>query len=219
MIRRIARILALYSGPVCCGRNRGRAAHRARVQSRRDCITAFNLIQAHNSSPYLSSGTPTTAACSIAGMREQKLFDLARVDVLAAANDHVFDPAGDLEITVRQPQRPDRPCAASRRGRSRRRSRQAGCNSRSSCYARGCKVRPMCCQASVAPVAGSMIFTSTPGNARPTVSTRSSSGSSASRLRDERRRFGLAVADRDFAGSASGPSRPASFRWGRGCRP
>src|SRR4029077_11820361 len=31
----------------------------------------------------------------------QELFDLARIDVLAAADDHVLDPADDVDVTVR----------------------------------------------------------------------------------------------------------------------
>src|SRR4029077_10508716 len=34
------------------------------------------------------------------GMRVQEFLDLARVDVLAAANDHVFDPADDVDVPL-----------------------------------------------------------------------------------------------------------------------
>ena len=37
------------------------------------------------------SGSPTTCTSAIFGMRVQKLLDLARIDVLAAANDHVLE--------------------------------------------------------------------------------------------------------------------------------
>ena len=37
-------------------------------------------------------------------MREQELLDLARVNVLAAADDHVLDPPGDAVIAVGLPQ-------------------------------------------------------------------------------------------------------------------
>ena len=48
-----------------------------------------------------SSGTPITCALRDRGMLEQHLLDLARVDVLAAADHHVLDAADDVDVAVR----------------------------------------------------------------------------------------------------------------------
>ena len=57
-------------------------------------------MQAQTASPYLASGTPTTATSSTAGWPIQKLLDFPRRDVLAAADDHVLHAADDVAIAL-----------------------------------------------------------------------------------------------------------------------
>ena len=52
-------------------------------------------------------------------MREQQVLDLARIDVLAAADDHVLEPAFDAAGSRVRPSMPGRRCGTSRRRRSR----------------------------------------------------------------------------------------------------
>ncbi len=63
-------------------------------------IPSRSRMQAHTASPYLASGTPTTATSSTAGWPIEKLLDFARRDVLAAADDHVLHSADDVAIAL-----------------------------------------------------------------------------------------------------------------------
>ena len=57
-------------------------------------------MNAATTSPHFSSGKPTTATSATAGWREQQFLDLARIDVLAAADDHVLEPALDRAVAA-----------------------------------------------------------------------------------------------------------------------
>src|SRR6202040_1849362 len=47
-----------------------------------------------------SIGDPDDSGIDDVGMQVEELFDLPRVNVLAAANHHVLDPAGDSDVSV-----------------------------------------------------------------------------------------------------------------------
>jgi hypothetical protein len=49
---------------------------------------------------FRSLGTPITCASCTPGWRVQELLDLARVDVLAAADDHVLDAPDDVDVAL-----------------------------------------------------------------------------------------------------------------------
>ena len=92
---------------------------------------ARSTTNARGTSPHRSSGTPTTATSSTAGMRGERLLDLDRRDVLAARDDEVLLAVDDREVAVRVDDVRGHRCAASRRER-RGRSRRGGPSSRSS---------------------------------------------------------------------------------------
>ena len=54
----------------------------------------------HMRSPSTSSGIGTTAASTIAGWACRRFLDIGRIDLDAAAVDHVLDPAGDDDIAI-----------------------------------------------------------------------------------------------------------------------
>ena len=148
-------------------------------------------------SPHLSSGRPTTATDADGRVREQQLLELARVDVLAAADDHVLQAALDACSSRGRPSRPGRRCAASRRRRWPRRSARA---SRSSCASRGsraCTIRRPRRSARCRPVSGSTILISTCGIGAPIVPDLSSIVSSGRVMRRDRRALGLPEHDRE----------------------
>ena len=83
-------------GPLVTGQPRARERH--------------DLLRGHKSpgasgpprgttSPQRSSGTPNTATSATAGWSEHR-FDLGRVHVLAAGDDHVLDPVDDEQVAV-----------------------------------------------------------------------------------------------------------------------
>ena len=57
-------------------------------------------MKAATSSPHFSWGMPMTATSPTFGMLEQELLQLARIDVLAAADDHVLQPAFHRAVTA-----------------------------------------------------------------------------------------------------------------------
>ncbi len=59
-----------------------------------------SLIQAQTSSPYFGSGTPITSTSLDLRVCVEELLDLAREDVLAAADHHVLDAPDDLAVAV-----------------------------------------------------------------------------------------------------------------------
>ena len=75
-------------------------------------------------------------------MGVEELLDLARVDVLAAADDHVLDPADDVDVALVVHRRRGRRCASSARRRSPRRSPPGRSSSRASPSSRACRARP-----------------------------------------------------------------------------
>ena len=68
--------------------DRGGAAPAVRLHDRGDLLAPRR------------SGTPSTATSATGGMGEQHVLDLARVDVLAAADDHVLEPAVDAQVAA-----------------------------------------------------------------------------------------------------------------------
>src|SRR2546428_5061432 len=60
---------------------------------------APGTTKAATRSPNLSSASPATATLD-AGVARESLLDLDRMDVLAAADDHVVDAPGDVEVAV-----------------------------------------------------------------------------------------------------------------------
>ena len=83
-----------------CSAPAGPRRTRARASAVSGSAPSRSLTQAHSSSPYFTSGTPMTCASSDVRVGVEELLDLARVDVLAAADDHVLDPAGDVDVAV-----------------------------------------------------------------------------------------------------------------------
>ena len=64
--------------------------------ARRPRPPGCELTNASGRSPHFSSGTPTTAASSTAGWREERLLDLDGGDVLPAGDDHVLGAVAEL---------------------------------------------------------------------------------------------------------------------------
>jgi hypothetical protein len=73
---------------------------KARISSSVQAARPGLMIQAHSSSPSASSGTPNTCTSLHLGVAVQELLDLARVDVLAAADHHVLDAADDVAVAL-----------------------------------------------------------------------------------------------------------------------
>ena len=61
---------------------------------------AASTTQAQTSSPYFASGTPNTCTSCTLRVAQQVLLDLARIDVLAAADQHVLDAADDVAVAL-----------------------------------------------------------------------------------------------------------------------
>ena len=74
-------------------------------------------------------------------MAVEELLDLARIDVLAAADHHVLEPADDVARSPARPSSRGRRCASSRPRRSPRRSSPRRSSSPSSPSSRGCRAR------------------------------------------------------------------------------
>ena len=60
----------------------------------------LSTMAATISSPWMASGTPTTAAVATRGVLVKHLLDLAGVHVVAAADDHVLGPVDDEVVAV-----------------------------------------------------------------------------------------------------------------------
>ena len=121
-------------------------------------------ITAPTFSPIMSSGTATAAASPHTGCAGERVFDLDRVHVLAAAVDHVLLAIDDAQQALVVDRGPDRRCAASRR-RTSRPSPRACSSSPGPRSGRARTARPRRVSAS-----GSSTARSTTGMAKPTES-------------------------------------------------
>ena len=74
------------------------AAEVARRRPRR--VSRSATTNATPTSPHISSGTPTTATSCYGGMLVQHRLDLGGIDVLAARDEHLLQPALDPEVAL-----------------------------------------------------------------------------------------------------------------------
>ncbi len=87
-----------------CARSASSADRRARDHDRADRLAVLRV--GHREGHGLDD----------LGVREQRILDLVRRDLLAAAVDQLLDAAGQREVAVRARAAPSRPCGTSRRG-------------------------------------------------------------------------------------------------------
>ena len=154
----------------------------------------FSMIQAQSSSPYFLSGTPITCDVGDRRVAVEVLLDLARIDVLAAADDHVLDPPDDVAVAVGVDGREVAGVHPARGVQRLGRPLGDRPNIRASPNSRACRARPASPRGTMRP-ASSTTFTSRCGWMRPTVETRCSRLSSTPRLEADRRGLGHAVGD------------------------
>ena len=180
-----------------------------------------SLTQAMSSSPYFASGTPITCTSAIVRVGVEELLDLARVDVLAAADDHVLDPADDVARSRPRPSPRGRRCASSAPASIasavllRRRP-----SSRASPSSRGCTARRARRAAATRPVVRvddlDLDVRVDPADGRRPAAPASSS---ARVWRGHRRRLGHAVADRHLGHVHLADAPASSPRPGTASRP
>ena len=86
------------SSAACSGRSAVQVrAHRLGVDG---CRAVATVTTAQGTSPQRSSGTPMTATPVTPVDVVDQVLDLGGVDVLAAGDDHVLQPVGDVEVAV-----------------------------------------------------------------------------------------------------------------------
>ena len=136
------------------------------------------MTQARISSPYRLVRHAHHLDVGDLRMGVEELLDLPRVDVLAAADDHVLDAADDLDVAVLAHHREVTGVHPAPRVDRPPRSSRARPSSRASRCSRGCTARPPRRAAGSRPSTGSTTFTSMCGRTRPTVPVRRSRSSS-----------------------------------------
>ena len=140
---------------------------------------AAGCTQAHIRSPSTGSGTGTHATFSTAGWAEDQVLDLLRGDLLAAPVDQVLAPPGHHVVAARDAAASGRRSGRSRPGRTSAGCARARCNSPRSVYGPRAHSSPISPSGTSAPSSSTSLTSSSGQIGRPTVSSRTSGGSSS----------------------------------------